>query len=170
MSMTVTSGLTRPKARSPDFASLASSISTLASDAKRDRHPEMTMGWSSTINIFVLDLSAACIWLKLAPDNQARLQVPTLRNVDKRPDPAFVKAYGHNGYFTGLKHIVHFYNTRDVLPRCQPHDRGESTTCWPAPESTANMNTSKVGHLGLSDAEEDALVLCMQTLTDGFMH
>jgi cytochrome c peroxidase len=108
-------------------------------------------------------------WLKLAPDNQARIQVPTLRNVDKRPYPAFVKAYGHNGYFTSLKAIVHFYNTRDVLPRCQPHDAGEGTTCWPAPESTANMNTSKVGRLGLSDAEEDALVLFMQTLTDGFM-
>src|SRR5260370_2310200 len=27
-------------------------------------------------------------WLKLAPDNQARIQVPTLRNVDKRPYPA----------------------------------------------------------------------------------
>src|SRR5258708_39658681 len=37
-------------------------------------------------------------WLKLAPDNQARIQVPTLRNVDKRPDPAFAKAYGHNGH------------------------------------------------------------------------
>lgn len=109
-------------------------------------------------------------WLTLAPDNRARIQVPTLRNVDKRRDPAFVKAYGHNGYFTSLKQIVHFYNTRDVLPRCQPHDPGEGTTCWPAPESTANMNTSKVGHLGLSDAEEDALVRFMQTLTDGFMH
>src|SRR6267142_2155603 len=108
-------------------------------------------------------------WLKLAPDNQARIQVPTLRNVDKRPDPAFVKAYGHNGYFTSLKQIVHFYNTRDVLLRCQPHDPGEGTTCWPAPESAANMNTSKVGRLGLSDAEEDALVSFMQTLTDGFM-
>jgi cytochrome c peroxidase len=108
-------------------------------------------------------------WLKLAPDNQARIQVPTLRNVDKRPYAAFVKAYGHNGYFTSLKQIVHFYNTRDVLPRCQPHDPGEGTTCWPAPESTANMNTSKVGRLGLSDAEEDTLVLFMQTLTDGFM-
>ena len=38
-----------------------------------------------------------------------------------------------------------------------------------APESAANMNTSKMGHLGLSDAEEDALVRFMQTLTDGFM-
>jgi cytochrome c peroxidase len=108
-------------------------------------------------------------WLKLAPDNQARIQVPTLRNVDKRPYPAFVKAYGHNGYFTSLKQIVHFYNTRDVLPRCQPHDGGEGTTCWPAPESTQNMNRSKVGHLGLSEAEEDAIVSFMQTLTDGFM-
>jgi len=26
-----------------------------------------------------------------------------------------VKAYGHNGYFTSLKSIVHFYNTRDVV-------------------------------------------------------
>ena len=94
--------------------------------------------------------------------------MPTLRNVDKRSYPAFVKAYGHNGYFTSLKQIVHFYNTRDVLPRCQPHD-DEGTTCWPAPESTANMNTSRVGNLGLSDAEEDALVSFMQTLTDGFM-
>ena len=108
-------------------------------------------------------------WLKLAPDNQARIQVPTLRNVDKRPDPAFVKAYMHNGYFTSLKAIVHFYNMRDVLPRCQPHDVNEGTTCWPAPESTDNMNTSRVGRLGLSDAEEDAIASFMQTLSDGFM-
>ena len=108
-------------------------------------------------------------WRKLAPDNQARIQVPTLRNVDKRPDPDFIKAYGHNGYFTSLKAIVHFYNTRDVLPRCQPYDPGEGTTCWPAPESTTNMNTSKMGRLGLSDAEEDAIVGFVQTLTDGFM-
>jgi len=109
-------------------------------------------------------------WLKLAPDNQARIQVPTLRNVDKRPSSEFVKAYGHNGYFTSLKQIVHFYNTRDVLPRCRPNDAGEGTTCWPAPESTANMNTSRVGRLGLSDAEEDALVVFMQTLSDGWVH
>jgi cytochrome c peroxidase len=108
-------------------------------------------------------------WLGLASDNQARIQVPTLRNVDKRPDPGFVKAYGHNGYFTSLKAIVHFYNTRDALPRCQPNGVGEGKTCWPAPESTANMNTKRVGKLGLSDSDEDALVSFMQTLTDGFM-
>jgi cytochrome c peroxidase len=108
-------------------------------------------------------------WLPLVPDNQGRFQVPTLRNVDKRPYPEFVKAYGHNGYFKSLKLIVHFYNTRDVLPRCQPNDPGEGTRCWPAPESTANMNTKRMGRLGLSDAEEDALVAFMQTLSDGFM-
>jgi len=108
-------------------------------------------------------------WLKYAPANKARVQVPTLRNVDKRPYPEFVKAYGHNGYFTSLKMIVHFYNTRDVLRQCRLDDPGEGTTCWPPPESTDNMNTSKVGRLGLTDAEEDALVSFMQTLTDGFM-
>jgi cytochrome c peroxidase len=108
-------------------------------------------------------------WLGLAAQTHARFQVPTLRNVDKRPYPAFGKAYGHNGYFTNLKEIVHFYNTRDVLPRCRPEDVGEGTACWPAPESTDNMNRSHVGRLGLSDAEEDALVSFMQTLTDGFM-
>jgi cytochrome c peroxidase len=108
-------------------------------------------------------------WLPFAPANQARFRVPTLRNVDRRPYPAFVKAYGHNGYFTSLKSIVHFYNTRDVLPRCQPNDPGEGTMCWPAPESTANMNTKFMGRLRLSDAEEDALVSFMHTLTDGFM-
>jgi len=108
-------------------------------------------------------------WVKLAPDNQARIRVPTLRNVDKRPYPGFVKAYGHNGYFRSLKEIVHFYNTRDVLPRCKPDDPGEGKSCWPAPESTANMNTSHSGRLGLSDADEDALVAFMQTLSDGYM-
>jgi cytochrome c peroxidase len=108
-------------------------------------------------------------WVPLAAQNQARFQVPTLRNVDKRPHASFVKAYGHNGYFKSLKSIVHFYNTRDVLPRCRPGDPGEGTTCWPAPESTENMNTKRVGRLGLSDEEENALVSFMQTITDGFM-
>ena len=104
----------------------------------------------------------------LASQNRGRFQVPTLRNVDKRPSPDFVKAYGHNGYFKSLKEIVHFYNTRDVLPRCAPHDPREGTGCWPAPETTENMNTSKIGNLGLTDQEEDALAAFMQTLTDGY--
>jgi len=108
-------------------------------------------------------------WLPLAPQNKGRFQVPTLRNVDKRPYPDFVKAYCHNGYFKSLKKIVHFYNTRDALLRCHANDPGEGVTCWPAPESTANMNTKTVGNLGLTDTEEDELVSFMQTLTDGYM-
>jgi len=112
-------------------------------------------------------------WVRLAAANVGRMQTPTLRNVDKRPYPEFIKAYGHNGYFTSLKAIVHFYNTRDTLPRCPAHgpgarDPGEGATCWPAPETTRNMNTSHVGRLGLTDAEEDAIVAFMGTLTDGF--
>jgi hypothetical protein len=79
------------------------------------------------------------------------------------------KAYGHNGYFKSLKSIVHFYNTRDLLARCRPDDPGESISCWPPPESTDNINTKRVGRLGLSDEEENALISFMQTLTDGFM-
>jgi cytochrome c peroxidase len=40
-------------------------------------------------------------WHPLTADNMARFQVPTLRNVDKRPYPNFVKAHGHDGYFKG---------------------------------------------------------------------
>jgi cytochrome c peroxidase len=107
-------------------------------------------------------------WRPLQAGNTGRFRVPTLRNVDKRPDPEFVKAYGHNGYFLSLKTIVHFYNTRDLLPRCAAHDPGEGRTCWPAPETTANMNKSHVGNLGLSDADEDAVVAFLDTLSDGF--
>jgi cytochrome c peroxidase len=41
---------------------------------------------------------------------------------------------------------------------------------WPALGPTDNMNTSRVGHLGPSDAEEDAVVNFMHTLSDRFMH
>lgn len=42
---------------------------------------------------------------------QGQRRTPTLRNVDKRPHPAFVKAYAANGWFKSLESIVHFYNT-----------------------------------------------------------
>ena len=41
-------------------------------------------------------------------------KAPTLRNVDKRPSPDFVKSYMHNGYFKSLKDVVHFYNSRNL--------------------------------------------------------
>jgi cytochrome c peroxidase len=108
-------------------------------------------------------------WVKHTSENNGRFQVPTLRNVDKRPYPEFVKAYGHNGYFKSLKEIVHFYNSRDLLPRCKASDPGEKVSCWPPPETTGNMNTKTVGHLGLTDDEENALVAFLKTLTDGYI-
>jgi len=83
-----------------------------------------------------------------------KFKVPTLRNVDKRPNSSFVKAYGHNGYFKSLEDIVHFYNTRDV-----------PGAGWPASEYTANL-TSEVGNLGLTTTEEGAIVAFLKTLTD----
>ena len=106
-------------------------------------------------------------WLPLVPDVQGRFQVPTLRNVDKRPYPDFVKAYGHNGYFKSLKTIVHFYNTRDTLPHCPAGSPGEGVTCWPVPEVPRNLNTTCCD-LGLTDQQEDDLVAFLRTLTDGY--
>lgn len=74
----------------------------------------------------------------------------------------------HNGYFKSLKEVVHFYNTRDVLPRCKPNDSGEKIKCWPAPEQLANVNTTQMGHLGLTPFEEDAIVAFLKTLSDGY--
>jgi cytochrome c peroxidase len=108
-------------------------------------------------------------WQAYAAKFVGKVKVPTLRNVDKRPYPGFVKSYMHNGYFTSLKDVVHFYNTRDTLPRCAPHDPGERLSCWPAPEVAANMNTRQLGNLGLSEDEENAVVAFMKILTDGYV-
>jgi cytochrome c peroxidase len=106
-------------------------------------------------------------WVQLAPQFDGKFQVSTLRNVDMRPRPDFVKAYTHNGYFKSLKEIVHFYNTRDKLPHCQQGAPGEKVTCWPSPEVPQNMDTT-IGNLGLSNDEEDQLVAFLKTLTDGY--
>ena len=84
-------------------------------------------------------------------------KVPTLRNVDLRPNKKFVKAYGHNGYFKSLEQIVHFYNTRDL-----------TAEGWPAPEVQENVNTTEVGNLGLNHGEELAIVAFLRTLSDGY--
>ena len=106
-------------------------------------------------------------WKKLASQFDGRFRVPTLRNLDMRPDPSFVKAYGHNGYFKSLKEIVHFYNTRDRLRRCAVGSPGEKVTCWPPPEVSVNIDTTCCD-LGLSDQQEDDLVSFLKTLTDGY--
>ena len=100
-----------------------------------------------------------------------KFKVPTLRNVGLSPDDGMIKAYGHNGYFKSLEGIVHFYNTRDVLPVCPgPYTEAAAlaAACWPAPEVTANINTDELGNLGLTSEEEAAIVAFLKTLSDGF--
>jgi cytochrome c peroxidase len=113
-----------------------------------------------------------------ADANYGKSKVPTLRNValgscEAEPENAdcIVKAYMHNGYFKSLKQVVNFYNTRDTKPVCdgdydvyQAMDEG----CWPAPEVAENVNTDELGDLGLTDEEEDALVVWMQAMSDGY--
>jgi cytochrome c peroxidase len=94
-------------------------------------------------------------WQALAVENYGKHKVPTLRNVDKRPGNEFPKAFMHNGFFKSLKDVVHFYNTRDV-------------ETWPPPEVPTTVNTQELGNLGLTDQEENAIVLFLQTLSDGF--
>ena len=113
-------------------------------------------------------------WQALAPNFMGRFQVATLRNVAKRPAGVFFKDYTHNGYFKDLKDLVHFYNTRDVLPAC-PASVAQSglnppvgQTCWPAPEVPQTVNHTQTGNLGLSSSDEDAIVAFLNTLSDGY--
>ncbi len=77
-----------------------------------------------------------------------KFRTPTLRNVER------TAPYGHNGFFKTLKEIVHFYNTRDV-----------PAEAWGPPEISDNENP-RIGNLGLTNAEEDAIVAFLRTLTD----
>ena len=109
----------------------------------------------------------------MAEELMGSQKVPTLRNVDLRPDPGFVKAFTHNGYFKTLKGIVHFYNTRDVKPVCDDPFATEAEAmdlgCWPEAEFTESVNDDELGNLKLTDAQEDAIVAFLKTLSDGYM-
>jgi cytochrome c peroxidase len=121
-------------------------------------------------------------WIPLATRMDGRQQVSTVRNVAMTPSqcptteagstPYFQKEFFHNGYIKSLKQLVHFYNTRDVYPfpvtsgHC-PAGTTEKVDCWPMPEVPNNIDMT-VGKLGLTDAEENQIVIIMQDLTDGF--
>lgn len=84
------------------------------------------------------------------PSNYGKFKTSHLRNIDK------TAPYMHNGFLKTLKDVVHFYNTRDI------------PGIWPAPEVPQTMDSSFLGNLGLTNAEEDAIVAFMRTLSDGF--
>ena len=110
------------------------------------------------------------VYAAYADENMGRQQVPTLRNLTKGMTAQSPKAFMHNGYFKTLEGVVHFYNTRDVLPRCQDEWATEAEAmeqkCWPATELEATMNKDELGNLKLTDAEEGQIVAFLKTLDD----
>jgi cytochrome c peroxidase len=120
-------------------------------------------------------------WRQFASTTDGKMQVSTARDValtppqcptTEAPGPYFQKEFFHNGYIKSLKQLVHFYNTRDdfrfpVESGNCPAGTIEKVTCWPAAEVPQNM-TGPIGHLGLSDTEENQIVAFLQTLNDGF--
>jgi cytochrome c peroxidase len=122
-------------------------------------------------------------WRSLAPGVDGQMQVSTARNVamtppqcptTEAPGPYFQKEFFHNGYIKSLKQLVHFYNTRDFNGYPYPVTSGhcppgttEKVDCWPMPEVPNNVDPT-TGNLGLTDHEEDLIVIFLQTLTDGF--
>lgn len=80
-----------------------------------------------------------------------KMNFPTIRNI------ALTAPYFHNGVFSDLKTVVHFFNTRDV-----------PGSGFAPPEAPLENISAITGNLGLTDAEEDAIVAFMETLTDDY--
>jgi cytochrome c peroxidase len=117
------------------------------------------------------------------PQFRGLFQSTTVRNVDLRPSPGFVKAYMHNGVFKSLAEVVHFYNKRNiaVFPTTGMEVAFDLAMgppmgykrLFPPPEVLDNVQNSAgtlggLGNLGLSAQEEADLVAFMQILSDGF--
>jgi cytochrome c peroxidase len=125
-------------------------------------------------------------------------KTPSVRNVDMRPSPTFVKSFMHNGVHKSLQEVVHFYNTRNIAVNANGQQvafdltKGPPvgyTPLWPAPEVLDNVQNVKgytpaqaiahgttlvtaangqVGNLGLTASQEADLVNFMKILTDGY--
>jgi cytochrome c peroxidase len=125
-------------------------------------------------------------------------KAPSLRNVDMRPYPGFVKSYMHNGVFKSLEEVVHFYNKRNVATNSAGDEVSfvlyvgaplGYTAIFPPPEVIDNAQNlygfspdeaaeygltqfvsfdGQVGNLQLTAQEEADLVSFLKTLTDGY--
>ncbi len=120
-------------------------------------------------------------WIQFAPTVDGQVQVSSARDAamtppqcptTEAPGPYFQKGFFHNGYMKSLKQLVHFYNTRDLYAypvtsgHC-PAGTTEKVDCWPMPEVKNNIDMT-TGNLGLTDQEENQIVVFLQALTDGF--
>jgi cytochrome c peroxidase len=110
-----------------------------------------------------------------------KFKVPTLRNVDRRPSPDFVKAYGHNGYFKSLEELVMFYAWRGMMDEgCMGGGGGMGgggmgpggggmggcggmgTDMFPPPE--VDQNVASMKHFSMMDQAN--IVAFLKTLSD----
>lgn len=100
------------------------------------------------------------------PSEDGKFKVPTLRNLSR------TAPYMHNGYFSSLKALVEFYNTRDLKPACKNPFTSETAAiaqgCWPVPEIAATVNRNELGNLSLSAHDVDDIVAFLGTLDDGW--
>jgi cytochrome c peroxidase len=119
---------------------------------------------------------------QLAAQEVGKMKVPTLRNVDKRPNSSFVKAYGHNGYFKSLTDIVRFYAFRGMMGGGGMGGGGMGGggmggggmgggmggmcggMMFPEPEISENIAT--LNHFRCSD--HSYIVAFLKTLSDGY--
>ncbi|MBM9530683.1 cytochrome C [Desulfoprunum benzoelyticum] len=112
-------------------------------------------------------------------------KTPSLRNIDQRPSPDFVKAFGHNGFFKsldGMEGIVHFYAWRATMDDGGMGDGGmgggmgpgggmgdggmtPNLSLFPPPEVDENRIAMKPFNFMMVG---DYLVAFLQTLTDGY--
>ncbi|UCH92354.1 MAG: cytochrome-c peroxidase [Candidatus Aminicenantes bacterium] len=100
-------------------------------------------------NPIPIDLGLGAITME--PRDNGKFKTPHLRNI------VLTSPYMHNGLLKTLKEVVNFYNTRDV------------PGMWDPPEVPQNLDSKFLGDLGLTDAEENAIVVFMETFTDGYM-
>jgi cytochrome c peroxidase len=95
-------------------------------------------------------------WRDLATANWGAFKTPTIRNVGK------MQRFMHNGSMQSLEEVMHFYNTRDVA------GAGWNGVPWGAPEYPFTLDFHGVGAIGLTAAQEAAIVAFMRTLDDGY--
>ncbi len=82
-------------------------------------------------------------------EDAGNFMTPSLRNV------ALTGPYFHNGIFTTLAQVVHFYNTRDLGG-------------FAPPEVPGTEDTTELGNLHLTAQQESDIVAFIGTLTDGY--
>jgi len=108
-------------------------------------------------------LKSAGFGVEVSGTELGKFKAPSLRNVDLRPSPDFVKAYGHNGYFKSLDEIVFFYHWRAAMDAGMGGGGGMANM-FPPPELDQNRTIMNMFPRPLVDR----IVAFLKTLNDGY--